>query len=208
MEAFSHLIPIDVCLSGETSSQQFRDSFQWLVPVCLSCRGLRENFKEQGFIDRLIRVVIGKSAAALVSNVSLVLMSGVFKVFEIFLEFNAYLQVSAQEDKLTIMDTRKQEMDNSLEEMKYELEKAMRREFKLDFRLAEVCKCGFSSFFWKHYLWSLHLRKIVLRSICSTGKKAWNRCTRPVTSRSLAPVILVIVAFRRTTQICVLELIS
>lgn len=30
-------------------------------------------------------------------------------------------------------------MDNSLEEMKYELEKAMRRECKLDFRLAEVC---------------------------------------------------------------------
>lgn len=48
------------------------------------------------------------------------------------------IQVSAQEDKLTIIDTRKQEMDNSLEEMKYELEKAMRRECKLDFRLAEV----------------------------------------------------------------------
>lgn len=46
--------------------------------------------------------------------------------------------MSAQEDKLTIIDTRKQEMDNSLEEMKYELEKAMRRECKLDFRLAEV----------------------------------------------------------------------
>lgn len=29
-------------------------------------------------------------------------------------------------------------MDNNLEEMKYQLEKAMRRECKLDFRLAEV----------------------------------------------------------------------
>ncbi|OZC06205.1 hypothetical protein X798_06813 [Onchocerca flexuosa] len=49
-------------------------------------------------------------------------------------------KVSAQEDKLTIIDTRKQEMNNSLEEMKYELEKAMRRECKLDFRLAEYVK--------------------------------------------------------------------
>uniref|UniRef100_A0A0R3RFY0 E3 ubiquitin protein ligase n=1 Tax=Elaeophora elaphi TaxID=1147741 RepID=A0A0R3RFY0_9BILA len=49
-------------------------------------------------------------------------------------------KVSAQEDKLTIIDTRKQEMDNSLEEMKYELEKAVRRECKLDFRLAEYVK--------------------------------------------------------------------
>lgn len=61
--------------------------------------------------------------------------------------------MSAQEDKLTIIDTRKQEMDNSLEEMKYELEKAMRRECKLDFRLAEVCPAQFfSNFFFILFL--------------------------------------------------------
>ncbi|VDN27443.1 unnamed protein product [Gongylonema pulchrum] len=40
---------------------------------------------------------------------------------------------------LARMDIQKQEMDNRLEEVKYELEKVLRRECKLDVRLAEVC---------------------------------------------------------------------
>ncbi|VDN26861.1 unnamed protein product [Gongylonema pulchrum] len=47
--------------------------------------------------------------------------------------------VLAQEDMLARMDIQKQEMDNRLEEVKYELEKVLRRECKLDVRLAEVC---------------------------------------------------------------------
>lgn len=47
-------------------------------------------------------------------------------------------QVASQEDELTIMETQKEEMSNSLEEVKYELEKSMRRECKLDYRLADV----------------------------------------------------------------------
>ncbi|VDM42853.1 unnamed protein product [Toxocara canis] len=50
------------------------------------------------------------------------------------------VKVSAQEDELTLMETRQEEMTNSLEEVKYQLEKSMRRECKLDFRLAEYVR--------------------------------------------------------------------
>lgn len=36
------------------------------------------------------------------------------------------------------METKTEEMRNQLEEVQYELEKSMRREDKLDYRLAEV----------------------------------------------------------------------
>uniref|UniRef100_A0A0N5AMT2 E3 ubiquitin protein ligase n=1 Tax=Syphacia muris TaxID=451379 RepID=A0A0N5AMT2_9BILA len=49
-------------------------------------------------------------------------------------------KVAAQEDELIIMETRKEEMSNSLEEVKYELEKSMRRECKLDYRLADYAR--------------------------------------------------------------------
>ncbi|VDK50127.1 unnamed protein product [Anisakis simplex] len=48
------------------------------------------------------------------------------------------LKASAQEDELSSMETRHQEMSNSLDEVKYQLEKSMRRECKLDFRLADL----------------------------------------------------------------------
>uniref|UniRef100_F1KQY9 E3 ubiquitin protein ligase n=2 Tax=Ascaris TaxID=6251 RepID=F1KQY9_ASCSU len=50
------------------------------------------------------------------------------------------VKVSAQEDELTLMETRQEEMTNSLEEVKYQLDKSMRRECKLDFRLAEYVR--------------------------------------------------------------------
>lgn len=49
-------------------------------------------------------------------------------------------KMAAQEDELTIMETQKEEMSNSLEEVKYELEKSMRRECKLDYRLADYAR--------------------------------------------------------------------
>ncbi|MFH4974275.1 hypothetical protein AB6A40_000984 [Gnathostoma spinigerum] len=49
-------------------------------------------------------------------------------------------KVAAHEDELSMMETRTEEMSNSLEEVKYELVKSMRRECKLDYRLAEYVK--------------------------------------------------------------------
>lgn len=50
------------------------------------------------------------------------------------------IKVAAQEDELSMIETSKEEMSNSLEEAKYELEKLMRRECKLDYRLADYAR--------------------------------------------------------------------
>ncbi|VDN59365.1 unnamed protein product [Dracunculus medinensis] len=46
-------------------------------------------------------------------------------------------KVSALEDELALMETRTEEISNSLEEVKYELDKSLRRECRLDYRLSE-----------------------------------------------------------------------